>query len=151
MPRNVSGFNDLATLSVEGRDAPCCEGRALETLMRIPATALLALALLAATSAKADEWVAESVHGKVLMFRHGAWVALNSGDIVADDAVIRTSPDGGVRFKRDKRFVDIAGGVQEQIADVSPARAATGAASADAGVSRRSPLHAPYVAAVVKG
>ena len=126
--------------------------------MRVLSTVVTAAALLCSTPTLADDWVADKLHGRVFVFFHGAWVALNRGDIIADSAVIRTGADGGVRFTRDHETIDLAADTQIQIFDrtgqrYTVVREAQGAVSVEANVEnvKHFEVRTPYVAAVVKG
>lgn len=126
--------------------------------MRVLFTVVTAASLLCSTPVLADDWVADKLHGGVFVFFHGAWVALNRGDIVDDSVVIRTASNGAVRFTRDRETIDLAADTQIQIFDragqrYTVVREAQGAVGVEANVEnvKHFEVRTPYVAAVVKG
>ena len=125
--------------------------------IRIFSLALLALTL-ASSGAAADDWKIVSLTGDALVFHAGQWVRLRQGDIVADDAVVRTMANGSLRFMRDRETIDLQPNTQIQIFDRTGERFTTvreffGTVGIEANVEnvKHFSVRTPYLAAVVKG
>jgi hypothetical protein len=117
----------------------------------------LAIAVIPA-AAHADEWVAVKLRGAVYTYQFGQWTALRRNDVVSDDRVIRTGPDGAVQFTRDAETVDMGANTQIRIFDHNGRRFTTinesfGDVSIEANVRnvKHFAVQTPFVAAVVKG
>src|SRR5690349_3301858 len=85
----------------------------------------LAFSVLFTLGASADEWVAERLRGGVFAYVGETWVALNRGDVVPDDRVIRTQNNGRVTFTRDAEVIEVGPNSQIQIIDKSGRRYTT--------------------------
>lgn len=84
------------------------------------ATAILAgiaLAIGLAGSALADDWQAVKLRGAVFALVDNDWQQLARGDVVPDDRVIRTAPNGRVQFRRDNETIDLGPDTQVRIFD----------------------------------
>lgn len=120
--------------------------------------ALGALGFGGAVPARADDWKIVNIEGDVLVFFHGQWNPLRMGDIVADDAVIRSLANGTALFTRDRERILIAPDTQIQIYDRMGQRYTTvvqrfGTVGVEANIEnvRHFEVRTPYLAAVVKG
>ena len=120
--------------------------------------AALALGVFSSGPALADDWKIASMEGDVLVFCHGQWNPLRQGDIVADDAVIRSLSNGSALFTRDRERILVAPDTQIQIVDRVGQRYTTivqrfGAVGIEANVEnvRHFEVRTPFLAAVVKG
>ena len=82
-------------------------------------TLLLGLALVFGMSSPvlADSWEAIKLRGAVFAFVGESWVQLARGDVVPDDRIIRTAPNGRVQFKRGKETIDLGPDTQIRIFD----------------------------------
>ncbi len=89
------------------------------TFLRYVTTILsgLVLAIGLAGSALADDWKATKLRGAVFALVDNNWQQLTRGDIVPDDRVIRTAPNGRVQFRRDNETIDLAPDTQIRIFD----------------------------------
>src|SRR3954453_80921 len=85
--------------------------------MRISTTFLAAVLASMAGGAAADEWKIVRLSGDALVFYQGRWIALRAGDIVADDAFVRTLANGSLQFMRDRETIDVEANTQIQIVD----------------------------------
>ncbi|MGV3491836.1 MAG: FecR domain-containing protein [Devosia sp.] len=127
-------------------------------LNRMFAQLALVLALLVPAAAFADDWVATKLRGQVLQLIDNQWVAIARGDVVPDDRVIRTGPNGRVDFRRDEETISLAADTQIQIYDRVGERFTTvqqhfGTVEIEAEVRnvRHFAVETPLLAAVVKG
>ncbi len=65
----------------------------------------------------ADDWQAIKLRGAVFTLVDNAWVQLVRGDVVTDERIIRTAPNGRVQFRRDKETIDLGPDTQIRIFD----------------------------------
>jgi hypothetical protein len=109
-------------------------------------------------AAWADDWVAVKLRGQVLQLIDGEWAAIERGDVVPDDRVIRTGSTGRVDFRRDAETISLGADTQVQIHDRVGERFTTveqhfGTVEVEAEVRnvRHFAVETPFLAAVVKG
>ena len=109
-------------------------------------------------AALADDWRVVRLSGAALVFYHSRWTPLRLGDIVADDAFVRTMADGALQFTRDRETIDVEPNTQIQIVDRKGERFTTvreyfGAVGVEANRERvqHFSVQTPFLAAVVKG
>src|SRR3569623_1042975 len=76
-----------------------------------------ALALLATSSALADDWTTVQLRGQVLQLVDNQWQPLARGSVVPDSRVIRTLGLSHVTFPRGQETVDLGANTQVQIHD----------------------------------
>lgn len=69
------------------------------------------------TAAFADDWQAIKLRGAVFAFVEQSWVQLARGDVVPDERIIRTAPNGRVQFKRGNETIDLGPDTQIRIFD----------------------------------
>ena len=69
------------------------------------------------TAVFADNWEAIKLRGAVFAFVQESWVQLARGDVVPDDRIIRTAPNGRVQFKRGNETIDLGPDTQIRIFD----------------------------------
>ncbi len=125
---------------------------------------IAAAVLLAATSfglanaASADEWLVTKLRGSVLQLEAGSWIALERGDIVADDRALRTLASGRVELQRGAEVISLGPNTQAEIHDRPGARFTTveqvaGIVTIEAEVRnvKHFAVETPFLAAVVKG
>lgn len=128
--------------------------------MRPARQIFLAAALLPAfiVAAAADDWKITRLSGDALVFHQGRWTQLRAGDVVADDAFVRTLGSGSLQFTRDRESIDVEPNTQIQIVDRKGKRFTTvrqyfGTVGVEA--NRENVKHfavqTPFLAAVVKG
>ena len=110
------------------------------------------------TAAKADDWVAQKLRGKVLVLINGGWAPLKRGDSVANSAPVRTLKDGQVEFSRDHETITLGPDTQIQIFDRVGQRFTTvneafGAVRIEANIAnvKHFSVKTPFLAATVKG
>jgi hypothetical protein len=82
-------------------------------------------AIVSASAAMADDWIATKLRGEVFVSVDGQWVALNRGDVISDDRAVRTADNGRVTFQRDGETIELMGGTEIQIVDESGRRYTT--------------------------
>ncbi|MBU1176544.1 MAG: FecR family protein [Alphaproteobacteria bacterium] len=114
--------------------------------------------LVAVPAALADDWQAVKLRGGVFALVGEAWVQLARGDVVADERIIRTAPNGRVQFIRGNETIDLGPNTQIRIYDREGTQFTIvqqhfGDVSVD--VERRNVQHfaiqTKYLAAIVKG
>lgn len=128
--------------------------------MRHAVRAVLAaiVLLVSIMPALADNWVAVKLRGQVMQLVDKQWLALQRGDVVPDDRVIRTMETGKVQFQRGRETIDLGPQTQIRIVD-KPGRQYTtvlqdfGSVSIEADVRNveHFSVKTPHLAAVVKG
>jgi len=127
-------------------------------IVRLVRILILSVVLAAPVAAQADDWKLTQIDGDVRVAIHGQWQALQTGDIVSDDAAIRTSARGSALFTRDHEKIVIAPNTQIRILDRVGQRYTIvqqyfGTVGVEANVEnvRHFEVRTPYLAAVVKG
>ena len=69
------------------------------------------------SAALADDWQAFKLRGGVFAFVDDAWMQMGRGDVVPDDRIIRTAPNGRVQFRRGAETIDLGPNTQIRIFD----------------------------------
>lgn len=77
----------------------------------------LAMVLGLTTTVLADDWQAFKLRGGVFAFVDEQWQQLARGDVVPDDRIVRTAPNGRVQFKRGAETIDLGPDTQIRIFD----------------------------------
>ena len=75
------------------------------------------LAIAFSGQSLADDWQAVKLRGAVFELVDDAWQQLVRGDVVPDERVIRTSPNGRAQFRRDNETIDLGPNTQIRIFD----------------------------------
>jgi hypothetical protein len=111
-----------------------------------------------ATTAVADDWVAQKLRGVAYIWVNNHWDRLNRGDIVSNGAPVQTMKDGQVEFVRDQEIIDLGPDTQIQILDRTRRRYTTvnqafGSVHVEANVEnvQHFSVQTPFMAATVKG
>ena len=111
-----------------------------------------------ATSAWADDWVAQTLRGEAVVWVDNHWVKLKPGDVVNNSNVVRTTANGHIEFARDRETVTLGPDTQIQIFDRTGQRYTTvieafGSVRVEANVEnvKHFTVQTPFLAATVKG
>ena len=111
-----------------------------------------------ATSAWADDWVAQTLRGEAVVWVDNHWVKLKPGDVVNNSNVVRTTGNGHIEFARDRETVALGPDTQIQIFDRTGQRYTTvieafGSVRVEANVEnvKHFTVQTPFLAATVKG
>ena len=121
--------------------------------------AVLATVLILAGPAFAADWVVTRLRGDVEMLdADGAWTALQRGDIVPNERMVRTSANGHAELTRNKEVVTLGSNTTIRIEDDDETGYTTvlqdfGRVEVDAEARqvKHFEVRTPYLAAVVKG
>jgi hypothetical protein len=111
-----------------------------------------------ATSAMADDWVAQKLRGEALVWGDNHWVKLKRGDVVNNSAKVRTMGDGQIELARDRETITLGPNTQIQIFDrvgqrYTTVKEAFGSVRIEANVEnvQHFTVQTPFLAATVKG
>lgn len=118
----------------------------------------VALVVLGAAPALADDWIAEKLRGRVLKMVDGDWRVLARGDAVPDSHAIRTVGNSRVLLVRGTETVELGPNTRIEIIDrdgrqFTTVRQAFGEVKIEADVRQveHFSVETPHLAAVVKG